>query len=100
MSIKRRQYNYHCHTYNALTVLQFIAISLAVWLSQLLGPPQSLAADEPHGPLRIEDALKTKTLGGLAPISVSPDGQWVAYTVRDESKKRTETDLRYADYTR
>lgn len=43
-------------------------------------------------PLSIEDALATRTFGIYAPISVSPDGRWVAYTIVDPRKRRSHSE--------
>lgn len=43
-------------------------------------------------PLSIEDALATRSFGIYAPISVSPDGRWVAYTIVDPRKRRSHSE--------
>ena len=43
-------------------------------------------------PLTIADAIATRSFMGLSPISLSPDGEWVAYTITDPAKRRTHTD--------
>ncbi len=43
-------------------------------------------------PLSIQDALATRTFGIYAPISVSPDGRWVAYTIVDPRKRRSHSE--------
>ncbi len=40
-------------------------------------------------PLSIADAVATRSFGIYAPISVSPDGRWVAYTIVDPRKRRS-----------
>lgn len=43
-------------------------------------------------PLAIADAIATRSFMGFSPISLSPDGEWVAYTITKPSKRRTHTD--------
>lgn len=49
-------------------------------------------------PLPIEEALAIRTLAGRSPIGLSPDGQWLAYTVQDRSRQHTTGDARYFYY--
>jgi hypothetical protein len=49
-------------------------------------------------PLRIEDAMSVLALAGRTPISLSPDGSWVAFTVQDERKHDSTNDKRYMFY--
>src|SRR5258707_8827513 len=50
--------------------------------------------------LKVEDALGTLALAGRMPIALSPDGDWVAYTVEDNRKRESTQDERYRFYTR
>ncbi|HXE60442.1 MAG TPA: hypothetical protein VN607_07030, partial [Gemmatimonadaceae bacterium] len=43
-------------------------------------------------PLSIADALATRTFGIYAPIAVSADGRWVAYTIVDPRKRRSHSE--------
>ncbi len=52
----------------------------------------------PQTPLQIEDAMGVRALAGQAPIALSPDGAWVAYTVQDERKRQGTNAERYMDY--
>src|SRR5271156_4394284 len=40
-------------------------------------------------PLSVEDALRTKEFAQLMPVSLSPDGEWLAFTVKDNRRSRT-----------
>ncbi len=51
-------------------------------------------------PWKIEDALSVLSLPIYAPISLSPDGEWVAYTVQDDRKAEATGSLRYQHYSR
>jgi dipeptidyl aminopeptidase/acylaminoacyl peptidase len=48
----------------------------------------TLAAGQSLGALSIEDALKARSFGQLLPISLTPDGKWLAYTVRESERGR------------
>ncbi|HYO16670.1 MAG TPA: S9 family peptidase [Thermoanaerobaculia bacterium] len=67
--------------------LPFLAVTLAVVLLSL-----SVATAEAPRPLKPEDVLALKT---VASPRLSPDGRWVAYTVRtlDPKKDSTDTDI-------
>jgi dipeptidyl aminopeptidase/acylaminoacyl peptidase len=51
-------------------------------------------------PLSVGDALGVLALANRMPIALSPDGEWVAYTVKDDRKLESTQDERYSDYTR
>lgn len=51
-------------------------------------------------PLKVEDALNVKSLADQNPIGISPDGEWVAYTVKDSRKRQSPGDRRYSLYTK
>ncbi|HEY3929098.1 MAG TPA: prolyl oligopeptidase family serine peptidase [Candidatus Koribacter sp.] len=51
-------------------------------------------------PLGIRDALGALSFAGRMPIALSPDGQWVAYTVEDDRKRESTRDECYMYYTR
>jgi dipeptidyl aminopeptidase/acylaminoacyl peptidase len=47
----------------------------------------------------VVEALKVTEFAGRSPISLSADGEWVAYTISDNSKRKTYGDKRYQFYT-
>ncbi len=51
-------------------------------------------------PLQIEDALSSLSFLQRGPIDLSPDGQWVAYTLEDPRRKELIKDNRYTFLTR
>lgn len=51
-------------------------------------------------PLRIEEALSSLSFSEELPIDLSPDGEWVAYTLEDFHKKEKADDERYSFFTR
>src|SRR5215471_17944933 len=51
-------------------------------------------------PLAIDDALGTLAFANRMPIAISPDGMWVAYTLKDDRKKESTKDERFRFYTR
>lgn len=51
-------------------------------------------------PIPIETALRAVQLRTDCPIDLSPDGAFVAYTVRDETRRTTETDARFRTFSR
>src|ERR1700739_1331600 len=60
-------------------------------LSQALILAAYMAAQDAR-PLGPEDALRFRTFADLTPISLSPDGKWAAFTVRDNLRSRTVDD--------
>jgi dipeptidyl aminopeptidase/acylaminoacyl peptidase len=72
-----------------------------LWLAVALclGSAWSAAlADAP--PLSVEDALDQRTFGIRIPIDVSPDGQWVAYTLEVPGRRRPTGELRFFFFSR
>jgi dipeptidyl aminopeptidase/acylaminoacyl peptidase len=59
----------------------------------------TIHADAQTRPLAIKDAMKLLDLAERTSISLSPDGEWVAYTVENDSKRVSTIDLRYSYYT-
>ena len=57
-------------------------------------------AGEDQRPLQIQEALGVLAFAGRMPIGLSPDGEWVAYTVEDDRKRESTNDERYMYYTR
>lgn len=51
-----------------------------------------IAAAQQVKPLLIADAVATRTFAFVAPIVLSSDGEWVAYTVANPLKRRPHTD--------
>ena len=51
-------------------------------------------------PLRIEDALSSLSFQNGVPIDLSPDGKWVAYTLKDPRRGEKIDDERYGFFTR
>ena len=45
-----------------------------------------IAAPQTLAPLSISDVLNGYSFGEVSPLSISPDGRWVAYMVRDKKK--------------
>ena len=50
------------------------------------------AAAQATKALGLEDALRFRTFDDLTPISLSPDGKWAAFTVRENLRSRTVDD--------
>ena len=51
-------------------------------------------------PLQIEDALSSLSFAHGVPLDLSPDGEWVAYTLKNPRKTEKPGDERYAFFTR
>lgn len=51
-------------------------------------------AQKTRAPLPVEDAITARLLRSNAPIDLSPDGEWVAYTTQDKSKNLPQKDER------
>ena len=56
-------------------------------------------ATRPTRPLSIDDALGAVAINGRMPVLVSPDGEWVAYTVYDARRRRSPGDERFKYFT-
>src|SRR4030095_1093325 len=63
----------------------------------LIFTASSAFAETTH-PLRVDDAWGVLAIPAQSPISLSPDGDWVAYTVQDARKRESTGDLRYSLY--
>jgi dipeptidyl aminopeptidase/acylaminoacyl peptidase len=59
---------------------------LALWFASVLFPQAGVA--QRVAPVPAELLVKSRFLGETTPIAISPDGKWVAYMVRDNSKNR------------
>src|SRR5215831_8045639 len=49
--------------------------------------------------LQVEDAMQVLDFAGRTPIDLSPDEQWVAYTLENPSRRESTQDERYLFYT-
>src|SRR5262249_20190169 len=47
----------------------------------------AVASADPPRPLAVEDALAQLAFANRIPIDVSPDGEWVAYTIQDPRRR-------------
>lgn len=66
-------------------VKSFVALLAVVVLALTCAGSEPLLAQQ-SGPLPTSSVLEARTFAELVPISVSPDGEWVAYTVKDQRK--------------
>src|SRR5262245_2765128 len=78
-------------------VVKIWPVICAVFFAFLSTP---MLAAETAAPLKIEDALGALLLANNAPVDLSPDGEWVAYTVKDDRKRETPSDPRFTLYTK
>lgn len=69
---------------------------IACILSLLFCVVSSTAQAQSFG---VTEALRVLEFADRSPISLSPDGTWTAYTVADNSKRKTYGDKRYQYYT-
>lgn len=51
-------------------------------------------------PLKSETALSLKSFANCSPVAMSPDGSWVAYTVKDPTRQSIQEEKRYEDFSR
>ena len=58
------------------------------------------AAGAADSPLTVSESLGVLAFANRMPIALSPDGEWVAYTVEDDRKRESTSDERYLFYTR
>ena len=61
--------------------------------------PMAASAAPPQTPLPIEDAMRVLALAGRSPLAISPDGERVAYTPEDDSKRESTADSRHRFYS-
>lgn len=63
----------------------FLLVACELWR---IGIPNAATAQS-RDSLSVEGALSVHQFGQLMPIALSPDGEWIAYTVQDNRKMRT-----------
>jgi len=51
-------------------------------------------------PIPVEEILSARTFADYTPITVSPDGEWVSYTLQDNRRKESSGDARYRVFSR
>src|SRR5262245_923822 len=73
-------------------------ISLMLVLVFPVSAALGFSASQP-GPLQVEDAMQVLNFAVRTPIDLSPDGQWVAYTLENPSRRESTQDERYLFYT-
>ncbi len=73
-----------------ITVLRVQLIILYIFWAVLL----PAYAQKTPAPFPVEDAITARLLRPNAPIDLSPDGQWVAYTTQDKSRNLPQKDER------
>lgn len=59
----------------------------------------SAASAQEHRALAIEEALGALAITNRMPVDLSPDGEWVAYTLEDPGRQEPTGGDRYKDYT-
>jgi dipeptidyl aminopeptidase/acylaminoacyl peptidase len=77
-----------------------LASLLAAGFFVLPLPPSSWQKELRLEPLPVEALLSARSLGRFAVPRLSPDGQWVAYTVCDPRRVPTESDPKFKNYSR
>jgi dipeptidyl aminopeptidase/acylaminoacyl peptidase len=77
----------------SLAALSSISL-IPLWVCRAQNPQPS-----PSAPLGVESAMSVLALAGRTFLSLSPDGQWVAYTVENNSRRVTTSSDRYMYYT-
>ena len=51
-------------------------------------------------PLQIEDALSSLSFAHGIPLDLSPDGEWIGYTLKNPRRTEKQGDERYGFFTR
>src|SRR5207247_574746 len=74
------------------------ARTLALLVALVLAP--AAAAGQQLRPLEIDEALGTLAITGRMPVDLSPDGNWVAFTVEDARRRESTGDERYKSFSR
>lgn len=70
-----------------MNVSQMFRLLLVVWLLLTIAATNPARAQGPT-PLSVDDALDVRAFAELMPVTRSPHGQWLAYTVRDNRRAR------------
>ena len=73
---------------------------LVALLSIATIPGAATTQERERRPLQIDEALGTLGFATRMPIDLSPDGEWVAYTLEDARRHESTSDERYATYSR
>jgi dipeptidyl aminopeptidase/acylaminoacyl peptidase len=60
----------------------------------------AVASADPPRPLAVEDALAELKFANRIPIDVSPDGEWVAYTIQDPRRRESLGQERFGLFSR
>jgi dipeptidyl aminopeptidase/acylaminoacyl peptidase len=66
----------------------------------ILAVMPAVASADPPRPLAVKDALAQLAFGFRIPIDVSPDGEWVAYTIQDPRRQESAAQQRYSTFSR
>jgi len=70
-----------------MSSVQIVRLLLAAWTLLIISVIRPARAQS-STPLSVEDALDVRTFVDLLPIALSPHGQWLAYTVKDNRRAR------------
>jgi dipeptidyl aminopeptidase/acylaminoacyl peptidase len=79
-----------------------VSMRMRIFITTFATLALSIGAEcsEKSSPLQIRDALAVRNIAVESPIGISPDGEWVAYTVQDNRKRETPGTVRYSLYTK
>lgn len=70
-----------------MNVSQMFRLLLVVWLLSTIAATNPARAQGPT-PLSVDDALDVRAFAELMPLTRSPHGQWLGYTVKDNRRAR------------
>ena len=76
-------------------LLRWVLVVVLPGLASSILAASAGAAGRQLDALTVEDALRTRTFGELMPIGFSPDGRWLAYTIRDSQRTKPEDSTKW-----
>jgi len=75
-------------------------LAILLFANSSAGAPQDKpATNTQSAPLSVEQAMTVLDLSNRTYLALSPDGAWVAYTVEDNSKRKSTGSERYSAYS-
>ncbi len=74
---------------------RLLLVATAILAIYAIAAPERSVAENVE-PLALEDALRFRKFADLAPMAISPDRKWLAFSIRDNQRARTVDDKAWA----